>query len=48
MPAAPAAITPDPLIQGMLNQVSSTTVSAYAAQLSGEQPVTLSDGSYRS
>ena len=45
-PAAPAAITPDPLIQGMLNQVSSTTVSAYTAQLSGEQPVTLSDGSY--
>ena len=44
--AVPAAIMPDPVIEGMLNQVTSTTVAAYDAQLSGEQPVTLSDGSY--
>ena len=45
-PAALLAITPDPLIQGMINAVNSTTVYNYDAQLSGVQPVTLSDGSY--
>ena len=45
-PAALLAITPDPLIQGMINAVNTTTVYNYDAQLSGAQPVTLSDGSY--
>ena len=45
-PAALLAITPDPQIQGMINAVNSTTVYNYDAQLSGVQPVTLSDGSY--
>ena len=34
------------MIQGMIDAVNSTTVYNYDAQLSGVQPVTLSDGSY--
>ena len=43
---APAAITPDPAIQGMIDQVSTTAVYDYTAQLSGEAPVTVGGQPY--
>jgi len=46
VPGCSTAITPDPRIQGMLDQVMITTVTSYEAQLTGEQPVALSDGPY--
>lgn len=39
--ALPEAITPDPIIEQMINQVSSTTVHDYNGGLSGEWPVTI-------
>lgn len=44
--AAPAAITPDPLIRGMIDQVASAAVQGYVAQLSGETPVTVGGAPY--
>lgn len=40
-PALPASITTDPIIEQMINQVSSTTVHDYNGGLSGEWPVTI-------
>lgn len=45
-PAAPAALTPDPRIQAMIDQVSSTTLYSYVAGLSGETPVILAGEPY--
>ncbi len=39
--AGPAAIMPDPTVQGMLSQVTTQVVVDYTAQLSGEVPVTV-------
>ena len=42
----PAAITPDPIVQGMLDQVQSANLYNYVAGLSGEQPVTIGGASF--
>lgn len=44
--ALPTAITPDPLIQLMLSQVTTSTVYAYAGGLSGEWPVQIGGAPY--
>jgi hypothetical protein len=41
-----AAITPDPAIQAMINQVSATTASDYVGGLSGVHPVSVNDNPY--
>ena len=41
-----AAITPDPVIQGMIDQVDGNTVSTYDRQLAGELPVWVEGGWY--
>ena len=38
-PSAPGALTPDPLVQGMIDQVYSTTLHSYMSGLTGETPV---------
>jgi hypothetical protein len=38
-PASPDALTPDPLVQGMIDQVSSAALYGYVSGLSGETPV---------
>ena len=48
-PVAPAVATPtspDPMIQGMIDQVASTTVATYDRQLSGDLPVVVGGSSY--
>ncbi len=45
-PAAPLAITPDPIVQTMLDDVATSTISQYTGQLSGEQSVTVDGASY--
>lgn len=42
----PVAITPDPLIQSMMDQVTSTTVYSYAGGLSGEWSVEIGGSPY--
>ncbi len=38
-PASPGALTPDPLVQAMIDQVYSTTLHSYVSGLTGETPV---------
>lgn len=48
-PAAPAVATPvspDPMIQGMIDQVASTTVATYDRQLSGDLPAFVGGSPY--
>ncbi len=45
-PVSPAAIEPDPVIQGMINQVTATQVYTYDRQLAGELPVWVDDDWY--
>jgi hypothetical protein len=42
----PAALTPDPAIQDMIDRVSSATVVNYTAQLSGEKPAIIGGQPY--
>lgn len=42
----PPVITPDPVIQSMMNQVISTTVHSYTGDLSGEWPVEIAGSPY--
>ena len=42
----PAAVTPDPLIQEMIDQVDSTTVLSYTGDLSGMWPVEIGGNPY--
>ncbi len=42
----PAVITPDPLIQSMIDQVQSATVYSYTGDLSGEWPVEVAGSPY--
>lgn len=42
----PVAITPRPAIQGMVNQLTSATLTEYVGQLSGEQPATIGGEPY--
>jgi hypothetical protein len=42
----PAAVEPDPLIQGIIDQVSTTQVYTYDKQLAGELPVWVDGGWY--
>jgi hypothetical protein len=42
----PAAITPRPAIQGMIDQLTSETLSTYVGNLSGEQSVTIGGDPY--
>jgi hypothetical protein len=42
----PAAITPRPSIQGMIDQLTSDTLSTYVGNLSGEQSVTIGGDPY--
>ncbi len=44
--ASVTSITPDPRVQGMLNQVTSAAVQSYDAQLSGETAVTIGSAPY--
>jgi hypothetical protein len=44
--AADLAITPDPAVQAMLDQVSSSTITTYTSQLSGLQEVTVGGAPY--
>jgi PKD repeat protein len=44
--SAPTVITPDPLIQSMMDQVISTTVYQYDGDLSGEWPVIIGGSPY--
>jgi hypothetical protein len=46
VPVLPAVITPDPIIQGIINQVNQTTVYNYDYGLSGEGPVTIGGSPY--
>ena len=41
-----APITADPLVQGMIDQVTSAAAAQYVAQLSGETPVTVDGAPY--
>jgi bacterial leucyl aminopeptidase len=45
-PLPPAALTPSPAVQGLINQVQSSTLYTYVAGLSGEQYVTIGGVSY--
>lgn len=42
----PAAVTPDPLVQLMIDQVDSSTVYSYTGDLSGEWPVVVGGAPY--
>lgn len=44
--AIPTAIQPDPLVQAMLNQVSTTVVYSYTGNLSGKWPVPIGGAPY--
>ena len=44
--AGPDALTPDPAVQAMLNQVSVDSLSHYLSQLSGLEPVTVEGSTY--
>lgn len=46
VPAIPEAITPIPIIQGMIDQVYTATVYNYDAELSGAKAATIGGGSY--
>jgi hypothetical protein len=45
-PRSPAAVTPQTIIQQMINQVNTSTVMSYEEKLSGSQPATIGGSSY--